>query len=324
MKNTKYKGPSPEEKLVIELIDLMEKGKNPWRRDWDQVNNGKHINFITGHAYRGVNPAFLNMYLMARDYKYPFWCGTAQARSKNWFPKKGSRGCYIMKPLLLSSEVKDKVDEKGDPVLRSWMTYRPACIFNVQDLDGDGLEEAIAEKADIKTESKSEPDRLKDCELVLYDYHKRENLETLWSGDQAFYDLTKDRITMPERQQFHNSCGLYATWIHECVHSTGHKNRLSRNLSGAKGSNSYAKEELVAELGAFLICNRLEISSDTQNHAAYLQSWINCLKAEPTILFKTMAAATRATNLICEEEESTPQPQQSRTSCHDKLASVAD
>ena len=47
-----------------------------------------------------------------------------------------------------------------------------------------------------------------------------------------------------------------------------------------------------------MICNRLQISSDAQNHAAYPQSWADVLKEGPKVLFKVLSDATKASNLI--------------------------
>ena len=48
----------------------------------------------------------------------------------------------------------------------------------------------------------------------------------------------------------------------------------------------------------FLVCNRLQISSDAQNHAAYLSHWAEILKEGPKVLFKVLSDATKASNLI--------------------------
>lgn len=48
------------------------------------------------------------------------------------------------------------------------------------------------------------------------------------------------------------------------VHSTGHKSRLDRLETGASahfGSESYSKEELVAELGSATLINMLGIET---------------------------------------------------------------
>lgn len=59
----------------------------------------------------------------------------------------------------------------------------------------------------------------------------------------------------------------------------------------------------MAELGAVLLGDRLEIGSDVANHAAYLASWINLLKESPRVLLQLLADARRAADLICPEEK---------------------
>ena len=89
------------------------------------------------------------------------------------------------------------------------------------------------------------------------------------------------------------------------VHSTGHGSRLRRdgivNFAGF-GSDNYAKEELIAELGAFLVCTRLSIPSRTENHASYLNSWIKRLKEQPNFLLTAFSSARQAANLLVPEE----------------------
>ena len=89
------------------------------------------------------------------------------------------------------------------------------------------------------------------------------------------------------------------------VHSTGHASRLHRdgivNFAGF-GTDSYAKEELIAELGAFLVCTRLSIPSRTENHASYLNSWVRRLKEQPNFLLTAFSSARQAANLLTPEE----------------------
>ena len=98
-----------------------------------------------------------------------------------------------------------------------------------------------------------------------------------------------------------SAAAFYATWAHEQVHSTGHASRLKRDLGGAFGKPRYAREELVAELGAVLLGDRLEIGSELQSHAAYLEHWIALLQAEPQVLFQVLGEARQAVELIAPE-----------------------
>jgi antirestriction protein ArdC len=49
---------------------------------------------------------------------------------------------------------------------------------------------------------------------------------------------------------FNSANGYHSTLLHESVHATGHKSRLDRDFSKRFGDESYAFEELVAELGS--------------------------------------------------------------------------
>jgi antirestriction protein ArdC len=298
-----YEGPTAEEKLCEALIEVLEKGVSPWRRDWVTVGGlNRHQNLLTGAVYRGSNPAVLEMWSACRGYSQPLWVGLGQAKQQGWYPVKGSKGCYVLRPQLNKREQEDEngkpvVGPDGQPLIAAWVSYKPACVFNVADLQGEGLAEAITAATGAAV-VRSEPERLASAEQVLSNWA----VETNWGGDRACYSPSSDAIRMPERSSFETASGLYATWAHEQAHSTGHSSRLARDLSGSFGSDKYAREELVAELAAFLICNRLEIGSSTENHAAYLGSWAKVLKEGPKVLFKVLSDATKAANAICGPE----------------------
>ena len=198
-------------------------------------------------------------------------------------------------------------DADGNPIIGSFRSFKYKKIFNVQDIEGnnDAAEAKLQEKIRQECESFTplEPTaRLEGAERVLGAW----SVPTTWAGNSAFYSPNEDRITMPPVDQFNTSEGMYATWAHEQVHSTGHKSRLDRKMGGGPNSITYAREELVAELGAYLICARLQIRSDVVNHAAYLKHWIEVLKESPDALRKCLSDASRAANLICNLEEEQP------------------
>jgi antirestriction protein ArdC len=57
----KFDGPTPEEAMVRDLIELLEAGSTPWRRPWDSHGGGIHRNLLSGRAYRGGNPILLEL-----------------------------------------------------------------------------------------------------------------------------------------------------------------------------------------------------------------------------------------------------------------------
>ena len=297
----KSKKLTPEEKLVAELITLMESGKQPWRKEWDCTNGGKQQNILSHHIYTGQNPALLAFYQMARGYPLPLWAGGGQIKTKGWKIRKGSKACYICVPSKYQIEVENTFGEKVKESRTGGFYFSP--IFNVKDIEGEDKDEIIARHQGEADQPRPEPERMENCEKAFAAYHRRETLETQWSGERACYSPSLDIVTMPERKKFHSAHALYSTWAHELAHSTGHSKRLKRDMTGMYGLDKYAKEELIAELAAYLISDELQINSDEKNHANYLQSWIKCLRKDPSILKDSLRQANAAKNYILHPKE---------------------
>ena len=96
-------------------------------------------------------------------------------------------------------------------------------------------------------------------------------------------------------EQFTHTAHYYSTLAHEHVHWTGHPDRLDRDLSGRFGSDAYAAEELVAELGAAMWSAQAGISAATRtDHAAYLAHWLKILRDDPRSLVTVASRAQSA------------------------------
>ena len=126
-----------------------------------------------------------------------------------------------------------------------------------------------------------------------------------YRGGRAYYSEEADYIQMPCIESFRAAEGFWATLAHECVHSTKHSSRLGRDL-GRKtwGDEGYAREELVAELGAAFLCAGLELTPEVRDdHAAYLQSWVTVLKNDHRAIFQAVAYAQRAVDYLHELQQ---------------------
>jgi len=296
-------GPNAQERLVQGLIELMQQGVAPWRKPWDGSGGGHHCNLISGHRYRGSNPILLTLGMHIRGSALPFWCGYAEAKGLGISPIKGSKAAMILRPQLHQQGDQAEPSQQAEAgstegAARSWVRYRPVPVFNAADLEGPGLAELIAARQEAAgLQARPEPERLAAAEAVLSAWP----VPVSFGGDRAFYLPQLDRIQLPERASFHSPGAFYATWAHEQVHSTGHSSRLKRDLGGSFGKPRYAQEELVAELGAVLLGDRLEIGSELQSHAAYLEHWIALLQAEPQVLFQVLGEARQAVELIAPE-----------------------
>jgi len=116
--------------------------------------------------------------------------------------------------------------------------------------------------------------------------------------DNACYFPAKNEILLPEKSQFDKGQSFYSTAFHECIHSTGAQ--LSRLKDGAAfGSPEYAREELVAELGAALVAHRYGFGSHVKDEsAAYLKSWLKSLREDPSFIRTTLLDVKRATAML--------------------------
>ena len=287
----------PEELIVNELIQALESGNTKlWRKEWSI--KGGFRNVLSGHQYKGSNPALLCLQSSIRNWHLPLFIGGGQARSINCTIKKGSKSARILQPLLREYETKE-LDINGEAKKAQYMSYKCVPVFNVADvrgLDDEAslkLEKLIGDA--VLTAKPRELDvRVKEAHDRLFQWEK-EVKAVIKGGDRAYYRPSTDEIVIPKRYNFKNDESYLATFAHECIHST--MKRLDRK------DLTYAQEELVAELGAYLICNRLQISNlDTMNHAAYLEAWCPMLKSDPKILFKSLANASKAADLVIGEQ----------------------
>jgi antirestriction protein ArdC len=126
--------------------------------------------------------------------------------------------------------------------------------------------------------------------------------------DHAAYFPATDMIEMPNRNRFESAEAYYDTLFHEEIHATGHASRLGRTgiAEGvaAFGSETYSREELVAELGAAFLCGTAGIEQATlRNSAAYIRNWSEKLRADSRLIVMAASAAQKAADYILGREQ---------------------
>lgn len=96
----------------------------------------------------------------------------------------------------------------------------------------------------------------------------------------------------------------WSTLFHELAHSTGHKDRLNRSMIYNNSKEDYAKEELIAEVVACMLCSECGIGVDDINHPryknniAYLKAWKARIKDWGSSFIYLMSEADKAFNYI--------------------------
>ena len=120
-------------------------------------------------------------------------------------------------------------------------------------------------------------------------------------GDRAFYRPQLDSISLPQRSSFESTGEYWATLFHELTHATGHESRLNRQTLTEVvpfGSETYSKEELVAEFGASFLCAHAGIETTISNSASYINGWLKKLRSDPKLAVLAASQGQKAADHI--------------------------
>lgn len=311
--NRIYEKLTPQRKqLVDKVLENLEKGNLFWTKGWV---SGAPESAITGKKYRGINNLLLSIISMSENYDDNRWATFNQMEEKGWTFKKDEDGKSVAKNKGVTIEyyeMRDKETKKRfDRSILDGMTaeeqreymdknvywlrkyYR---VFNCALMDGVPQ----IEKPQINDNDKN--DRV---ESIL-DYWDKNEAKIVYGGSQAFYKSSTDEVHLPSRGDFKSMQEFYSTALHEIGHSTGHESRLNRDLSGGFGSETYALEELRAEIASIFMEQDLEIEPSEgrlQNNAAYIQSWKNEITDNPNALFTAIADADKIAKYVSQKEQ---------------------
>lgn len=292
--------------VTDKIIAKLENGIIPWEKQWNfSTPFTAPKNYVTGKEYTGIN-----FWLLAgENYQQPYFLTYKQAKALGGYIEKGADSEVIV---FWNAMFKD---EKGLSVPQKNVTssnidelrkigylkyYR---VFNVMHLKGVDLNLPVLEER--TSEEKNELSNAiignySNCPAIILT-HKKE----------AFYEPTCDNIHIPDKIHFPNDELFYRVIFHELIHSTGHKTRLDRKLTGDIEDVSYAKEELIAELGSSYLATHVGYNDNyTERSAAYIQTWLKQLRNDKRFIVDAASKASKAVNYILGKSETQEGEQQ--------------
>ena len=266
------------DKIVVQL----EADPGAWQKSWRLLGVNGSPRRENGESYRGVNAVILACQCRAN----PFWLTYNRATALGGQVARGEKATTVVffKPLV----VKDTADATGEasktiPLLRHFS------VFNAEQVDG------LPERFFPKPVEVAQEERI----AAVDAYINATGSVVTHGGDRACYIPSRDEIRLPEFSQFVDAVAYYGVSLHEHVHWTGNEKRCDRNLKNAFGGQDYAKEELVAEIGAAFLCGKLGLSPEPRlDHAQYLLSWLKVLKDDKKAIFRAAAAAQVAVDYL--------------------------
>ena len=263
------------------IIAQLEQGVIPWSKPW--VARGcQAISHSTGKPY-----SLLNQMLLGKAGEYLTF---KQVQAEGGKVKKGEKSHMVVFWKWIEQKDEENPEEvKKIPFLRYYNVFH---IDQTEGISSKWESEPLTEYADAD----------KAAEAIISDYLSRSGVKLSHvEGDRAYYTPSTDSITLPKREQFAQTAEYYGTAFHEMVHSTGHESRLNRLEKLAFfGSESYSKEELVAEIGSAALVNHvgLETEASIRNASAYVQNWLKALKDDKRLIVSASSKAEKAVELI--------------------------
>ena len=277
----------PHSRITDRILAELEQGTRPWLKPWssgEMATAQTRPLRATGQPYRGIN--VLLLWIEAQEFGFvsPSWMTYRQAQALGAQVRKGEHGATVVYYGNSNKTVRDEASgEDREETFRFLKTYT---VFNVAQIDG------LPERFHSVPETAPEVERIERAEAFFDSILATVN----HGGDRAYYMPSADRIQLPPFTAFHDAHGYYTTRGHETVHWTRHPSRLDRSFGREKwGDEGYAREELVAELGAAFLAADLGLAIEPRpDHASYLASWIKVLQNDTRAIVRAAAYAERA------------------------------
>ena len=271
--------PSIYDSITDQIIKLIEERKTlPWQKPW---TFDAPANAVTGRPYRGINRIVLSMY----DYPDHRWLTFLQAQELGGYVRKGEKSTQITLWKFNNESEEDDKQKRLAPLVRSYS------VFNVGQCDGLNL--PPVEHREMAQEPLASADSL----LAGYVDGPR----VIHGGDIACYIPSSDRVNMPPTQSFCSSERYFGVLAHELVHSSGSAKRLARKGVTEPiqfGSESYAQEELVAEIGAAFLAAEFGINSTVESSSSYIDGWLDALRRDKTMIVRGAGQAQLAADWV--------------------------
>jgi antirestriction protein ArdC len=278
-------------RITSKIIADLERGELTWCEPW---NAGRRVGHVMrplrweGTPYSGINTLMLWMKAAEKGYLSPYWMTFKQALDLKAHVRKGEKATITV---FANQMIREEEAADGTTTPRTIHYLKQYSVFNASQIEGlpDSFYNRPAPRQ-LNPEQRVE---------AFERFFRRTNAEIVTGADPV-YNAIRDRIEMPPFERFDDAPAYYATLAHELIHWTGHPSRLSRSFDRKTvGDEGYAKEELVAELGACFLAADLGFEPVVrEEHTAYIQSWLKVLKNDTRFIFHAAAHAQRAVEFV--------------------------
>ena len=277
------------------VIEQMRQGIIPWQRPW--TGGGGCVNYVSRKPY-----SHLNQLLLGRPGE---WLTFKQIQECGGHIKKGAKASFVVfyaqRVVSNTKHIKDEEtgEERDEQVESLKPVLRYYNVFHIDDCEG--IESKMQQGDD---ECKLQP--VERAEQIIGGYVSREQglkfINDKVTGS-AYYSPATDTVVVPMMSQYEIVEEYYSTTFHELTHSTMTADRCDRSHDlkhAAFGTETYSREELVAELGSAMLCNiaGLDCAKAFKNSVAYIQGWSRKLMDDNRAIVWAAARAEKAARYI--------------------------
>jgi antirestriction protein ArdC len=278
-------------RVTDQIIADLEQGVRSWLQPWNAEHAAGSIARplrANGQPYKGINVLILWTASMTQHFAAPIWMTFHQAKELNASVRKGAKGSLVV---YANRVTKTEVADDGAESERDVHFMKGYTVFNVEQIDG------LPPRFYATAAPPLDPARrIEAADRFFADT----GADIRHGGYRAYYAAEPDYVQMPPFHSFQDAESYCSTLAHEMIHWTKHPARLDRDFGRRRfGDEGYAREELVAEIGAAFLCCDLGITPEPRDdHAAYLDHWLKVLRDDKRAIFQAAAHAQRAADFL--------------------------
>ena len=277
------------------LVEQLQNNPSKWHNSF--INKNMPTNAVTGKHYNSTNFFNLNWVANSNNYAQNLWASYLDWHKIGAKIIKGET--HKAKVLYYGTFKKENEKTNKEDVI-PFLKATP--VFNIAQVD--------LSECKIKFDNSDNVNKvvsIKEIDNFVNDT----GVEIKHSNDgRCYYAKTTDYIHMTNKENFiktsygDETSNYYSVLFHELIHSTGHAQRLDRFKDNDKkfkdnAQQSYAFEELIAECGAIMLCQKFNLEKTIrEDHALYIKSWIQALKNDVKFLTSSLTRAYKATDYL--------------------------
>lgn len=279
------------DRVTNSIMSDLERGIRPWLKPWNAEHAAGRITRplrAGGQPYKGINVLSLWESAISQHFTAPIWMTFKQAKELGASIRKGAKGTLVV---YADRITRTETGEDGRECERGIYFMKSYPVFNVDQIEGLPPHFYATAAPMLDPSQRIE---------AADHFFGSTGADIRHGGDHAYYAVQSDHVQMPHFESFRDAESYSATLAHEMTHWTKHPSRLDRDFGRkAFGDEGYAREELVAEIGAAFLCCDLGITPEPrEDHAAYVDHWLKVLKEDKRAIFRAAAHAQRAVDYL--------------------------